>query len=74
MGRNENGGEMRTEQTGAAVKARYSLDDILDAAFGRVEEKQADIFLRRIAGLEKTLSELEEGLVAMNKARGGEDR
>jgi hypothetical protein len=65
--------EMRTEQTGAAVKALDSFEDMLDAVFGRLEEKQADLFLRRIAGLEKTLSLLEESLVAMNKAHGGEE-
>ncbi|MDR0638922.1 MAG: hypothetical protein LBG27_08505 [Spirochaetaceae bacterium] len=64
---------MRTEQTGAAVKALDSFEDMLDAVFGRLEEKQADLFLRRIAGLEKTLSLLEESLVAMNKAHGGEE-
>jgi hypothetical protein len=63
---------METERIGASIKARSSFDDILDAAFGRLEEKQADMFLRRISGLEKTLSELEESLVAMTEAHGGE--
>ncbi|MDR1469406.1 MAG: hypothetical protein LBT00_08950 [Spirochaetaceae bacterium] len=64
---------METERIDALIGARSSFDDILDAAFGRLEEKQADIFLRRIAGLEKTLSELEESLIAVLKARGGEE-
>jgi hypothetical protein len=64
---------MKTEQTDAGIKAPYSFDDILDAAFGRLEEKQADMFLRRISGLENTLSELEESLVAMIKAHSGEE-
>jgi hypothetical protein len=61
---------METDQTSAIVKASSSFDDILDDVLGRLEEKQADIFLRRISGLEKTLSELEENLVATFKARG----
>jgi hypothetical protein len=64
---------METERIGAFIKARPSFDDILDAAFGRLEEKQADMFLRKISGLEKTLSELEESLAAMIKAHGGEE-
>jgi hypothetical protein len=64
---------MKTDQTGAGVKARPSFDDILDAAFGRLEETQADMLLRRISGLEKTLSELEESLAAMTTAHGGEE-
>jgi hypothetical protein len=64
---------MEREQTGALVGARSSFDDILNVAFGRLEEKQADILLRRISGLETTLSELEESLIAMIKAHGGEE-
>jgi predicted ribosome quality control (RQC) complex YloA/Tae2 family protein len=63
---------MNKEQIDACIEVPFSFDDILDDAFDRLEKKQADIFLRRISGLEKTLSELEESLVAMHKARGGE--
>jgi hypothetical protein len=58
---------MEREQIGALIEERFSFDDILDDALGRLEEKQADIFLRRIAGLGKTLSELETSLVSMLK-------
>lgn len=64
---------MRTDQTGATVRAHDLFEDMLDAVFGRLEEKQADLFLRRIMGLEKTLFEMEEELIAMRKAHGGED-
>jgi hypothetical protein len=63
---------METERIDALVGEYLSFDDILDAVFGRLEEKQANIFLQRIYGLEKTLSELEESLIALRNARGEE--
>jgi hypothetical protein len=63
---------MQTEETGVTIQKRSSFDDVLDVSFGRLEKKQAGIFLRRIAELEKTLSEVEESLVAMQKAHGEE--
>jgi hypothetical protein len=64
---------METDRIGALIGAHCSFDEILDAVFGRLEEKQADLFLQRISGLEKTLSELEESLIAMRDAHGGEE-
>jgi hypothetical protein len=65
--------DMETEQTGITIKECSSFDDVLDVSFERLEKKQADIFLRRISALEKTLSDLEESLVAKLKAHGEEN-
>jgi hypothetical protein len=60
---------MQREETGVTIKEFSSFDDELALSFDRLQKKQADIFLRRIAELEKTLSEVEESLVAMLMAR-----
>ncbi|MDR1095186.1 MAG: hypothetical protein LBL31_02220 [Spirochaetaceae bacterium] len=64
---------METEQTGITIKECSSFEDVLDVSFERLEKKQAGIFLRRISVLEKTLSDLEESLVAKLKAHGEEN-
>jgi hypothetical protein len=64
---------METEQTGVTIKECSSFEDALDVSFERLEKKQAGIFLRRISVLEKTLSGLEESLVAKLKAHGEEN-
>jgi hypothetical protein len=43
---------------------RSSLDELLDESFDRLEQKQADIFLRRIGKLETALDELETVLLS----------
>jgi hypothetical protein len=60
---------MRREENGVTIKTFSSFDDVLDVSFDRLEKKQAALFLKRIAELEKTLSEVEESLVAMLMAR-----
>jgi hypothetical protein len=60
---------MQREEAGVTIKEFSSFDDVLDVSFDRLEKKQADIFLRRIAELDKKLSEVEESLVAMLMAR-----
>lgn len=43
---------------------RSSLDELLDESFDRLEQKQADICLRRIGKLEAALDDLETLLLS----------
>jgi phage shock protein A len=64
---------VETNQTDVALGVYSSFDAILDVSFGKLEKKQADIVLRRIEKMEKTLSELEESLVAALEEHRQED-